>query len=73
MNVRKCVNPRCDVTFEPECRGHIWHNWQCRHWIMREEIGSSACGMQPLGFMGDAKKIKAFDRKWAKEAVHVNA
>jgi hypothetical protein len=68
MSVRKCVNPKCDVMFEPDYPSHIWHSGPCRHWVMREEIGASACGMQPLGMMGDAKKIKAFDRKWAREA-----
>lgn len=73
MSIRKCVNPACDVMFEPQCRGHIWHSHECRYSVMREEIGASACGMPPLGFMGDAKKIKAFNRKWAKEADRVIA
>lgn len=61
---KKCVNPACKTQFKPLHGGHIWCNEFCYSWILREEIGINAAGMRPLGFLGEAKKIQDFNRKW---------
>lgn len=66
--MRTCVNPACREKFRPAHEGHIWHSEQCYSWVLRGEIGISAAGMRPLGFMGDGNKIRAFNKKWDKIA-----
>ena len=68
MPLRECVNPACKRKFTPLHKGHIWCTEPCYSWILREEIGASAAGMRPLGFLGDAEKIGRFNKKWAKIA-----
>lgn len=68
MLMRKCMNPDCRGEFRPLHSGHIWCSEGCHYAILVAEIGKSAAGMRPLGFLGDGEKIKAFNRKWARKA-----
>jgi hypothetical protein len=66
--LRTCVNPACGRKFRPMHSGHIWCGEACNYSVLKSEIGISAAGMRPLGFMGDASLIHAFNRKWKRIA-----
>lgn len=64
----KCVRQGCENRFEPEYKRHICCSQGCWTAILHVEIGKSAAGMRPFGFMGDHKKIKAARLKYERLA-----
>lgn len=64
----KCVRPACGDEFTPQHRGHICCSAGCWTAILHAEIGPTAAGMRPLGFMGDRKKIQAVRKKYERLA-----